>query len=395
MLLLEMARPTLDPSRARRFRQAVAGVDWRHLIDRARLHGVMALLYHHLARHASDAAPSHILRVMHREATAVQMRNLLMMQELVRLVHRCSESGIPILPFKGPVLARRYYGELSLRQFQDVDVLVRRENLEDVWDLLHANGYQCRQRLTEAEARVAARDNLGREFVHPERGVSIEIHSELLNRELTFRLSGDAVWDRAVPSSCGRAGMYELSPEDLLLYLCAHGAKHHWSRLLWVCDVAQVLHHHPDLDGQSLRERAREIGSLRTLHLGLALARRWLDAPLPTDSGKHMDGDPMVDRLVREIEDRWFGTELGLKRPAGWQTFWFTLRTRQRLRDNWAMILRYGYLAVTPTDNDRAFAGASTPAPFLYLARPFRLLAERLGLRSGSEQEYPSQTASP
>ena len=43
------------------------------------------------------------------------------------------------------------------------------------------------------------------------------------------------------------------------------------------------------------------------------------------------------------------------------------------------MILHYLLLAVTPTDNDRAFAGPRVPTPLLYLLRPLRLLLEGMG----------------
>jgi hypothetical protein len=221
--------------------------------------------------------------------------------------------------------------------------------------------------------------------------VTVELHDRLLNRSLSFRLSADRFWRAAVRRPLGPTHVYELSPAHRLLYLCAHGTKHHWSRLLWVMDVAQVVRRHAELDWDALLEEARRIGSLRVLLLGLRLTQNWLDTDLPEAVTAAIAADPMIDALVDEIETVWFGTDKGIYREADWQTFWFTVRTRQRLRDNRSTILHYLRLAVTPTENDRAFAGPTAPAPLLYLVRPVRLLADGLGLRSRPDGRRPEQ----
>ena len=158
-------------------------------------------------------------------------------------------------------------------------------------------------------------------------------------------------------------------------------------------DVAQVVRRHADFDWHALLDEARRIGSLRVLLLGLRLTETWLDTDLPEAVTTAIAADSMVDTLVDEIETVWFGTDKGMYREADWQTFWFTVRTRQRLRDNRSTIRHYLRLAVTPTDNDRAFAGPTTPTPLLYLLRPVRLLADGLGLRSASDRPRPGRTA--
>jgi hypothetical protein len=144
-----------------------------------------------------------------------------------------------------------------------------------------------------------------------------------------------------------------------------------------VSDVAQVLRRHPDRDWPALIQRARSIGSLRTLLLGVTLAAQWLDAPVPSEVHRRIDADSAVHRLVSEIETRWFGTEEGLVRPVGWSTFWFAYRTRQRLRDNVSLLGHYAMLAVMPTERDHAFLSLPPALEGLYyLVRPFRLLRD-------------------
>jgi hypothetical protein len=39
----------------------------------------------------------------------------------------------------------------------------------------------------------------------------------------------------------GMALGYPRGPEDMLLFLCVHGGKHQWTRLAWICDVAEFI----------------------------------------------------------------------------------------------------------------------------------------------------------
>ncbi len=368
-----------------------SSADGAEIADAARLHGVQGLLYAHLARDRPAGMPDRVFQSLQQEARAIQLTNLQMMQELILLAQAFDDAGIPLLTVKGPLLAQRDYGNLALRRFGDVDVLVRPSDYPAALDLFDALGYAPRDGIEKEEARASRDAGLGRAFVHPDRGVTVELHDCLLNRSLSFRLSADRFWREAVRRPLGSTHVYELSPAHRLLYLCAHGTKHHWSRLLWVVDVAQVVRRHADLDWDALLGTARRIGSLRVLLLGLRLTQEWLDTDLPDAITEAVAADPMIDTLVDEIETVWFGTDKGIYREADWQTFWFTVRTRQRLRDNRSTILHYLRLAVTPTDNDRAFAGPAVPDSLLYLVRPVRLLADGLGLRSRPDGRRPER----
>lgn len=349
-------------------------LDWDTVLGAASTHGVSGMLYHHLANHAVGRVPAEILESLQQRARGVQLYNLGVMTELIRVATLFQAHEIPLLTYKGPSMAQRYYGNLAFRRFGDVDLLLHRTDIERATDLLTTDGYAPLRRLTDGQEKHWHDDQLGFELYHEERKVLLELHWALLNRTLTFRLPLHDVWMRAEEVSMGTARVHVLAPEDLLLYLCAHGTKHHWSRLLWVCDVAQVLRHQPDADWKGIVQRAESIGSLRTLLLGVALAARWLDAPLSVELRSRIAQDEMVGRLITDIEARWFGTKERDLRPASWASFWFEARTRQRLRDNAALLLHYARLTVTPSEQDRAVLPLPTALRALYyLVRPVRL----------------------
>lgn len=391
------ARPVLSPAHVARLRRMVEqSLDWRRVLDRAQVHGVVGMVYHHLAQYVSGRVPPDTLSVMRQCSRQIQINNLQAMRELVRIAGVFNSADVPLLTFKGPLLAHRYYGNVAFRHFGDVDLLVHRDDLGRAQSLLVANGYRPARSLSDAEEAQWRREQLGREFLHVEQSILVELHWALLNRTLAFHLDANDAWKCAERYELGSAYVSVLAPDELLLYLCAHGTKHHWSRLQCVCDVACVLDHHPDLDWEALLAKAQRTGNLRTLTLGLCLTERWLGNSLPPVIRSAVDADPMIDRLVGEIETRWFGTEEGIRPPAEWSTFWFIVRTRQRLRDNRAMVGHYLRLAVTPTEKDRAFVPISVPSvlePLYYLVRPVRLLRDALSSTLGTSSNRSTEPA--
>ena len=397
------ARPTLNPAHRARLTVLVdEGPDWTRVLDRARVHGVLGLVYHHLVRSGEEEVPPDVRRAMEAFSRRTQVKNLKALQELRRLADLFADADVPLLTFKGPLLAQQYYGNVAFRTFGDIDLLVDRSHLARAQALLEVNGYRIARSLTASEIQGRHDNQLGLEFVHGTSSLVVELHWALLNRTFSFRLDPSDVWARARTVSLGTTQIQTLAPADLVLYLCAHGTKHHWSRLLCVCDVAQVLRAHPRLVDEALIERARRSGGLRVLLLGFRLAERWLGRAVPAPARDALQHDSRIPRLVRDIEERWFGTEAGIHPPANLNTLWFFLRTRERLRDNWAMMGHYLRLALSPTEKDRSVVPARLPAGSdvaPYLVRPLRLLGKGLtqvhstlveGARTGTAHVRPA-----
>jgi hypothetical protein len=61
-------------------------------------------------------------------------------QQLLQTLELLRESGIQTVPFKGPALAVQAYGDLSLRQYDDLDLLIHEADVPRAYQLLIANG---------------------------------------------------------------------------------------------------------------------------------------------------------------------------------------------------------------------------------------------------------------
>ena len=131
-LLIACARASLDPAnRAWIIELIQADIDWGKLTALAGGHGMRALLYWHLNAISPVGIPPEFIADLERQYQNNAVRNLLRVRELGKLLAAFEAQGIPIIPYKGPVLAELAYGNLSLRQFADLDVLITKHNFHN------------------------------------------------------------------------------------------------------------------------------------------------------------------------------------------------------------------------------------------------------------------------
>ena len=121
--------------------------------------------------------------------------NLLFAAELLRLLAEFRNSGIPVAAFKGVVLAESLYGDLSLREFCDLDLIVHAEDMFKAEDVIAACGY--RARFPDRDFRSAFLSYQGQYlFCHHRSGVYVDLHWRLASRGVAFPLDMAEVWPR-------------------------------------------------------------------------------------------------------------------------------------------------------------------------------------------------------
>src|SRR5262249_55138208 len=144
-----------------------------------------------------------------------------------------------------------------------------------------ANGSQPGWRLTESQEKAVLRHYYAYPFVSNNRSVLIEVHWQLTERFFSFDFEIEQLWQRAETVNLLGNKVQTLALEDTLLFLCAHGSKHSWKRLGWICDVGMLISRRDDLDWDLLTANATELGLMRILWLGMILADEVFKIPLP------------------------------------------------------------------------------------------------------------------
>lgn len=309
-LLMVCARLSLSARERERMLQLVEGpLDWTCLAGLAERHGLRPLLYRHIDAWAPHAAPAPVFTRLWAWTERMRIRNRSMAAELLRILNLFEANGIPALPYKGPALAASVYGDLSLREFGDLDILLRRHDIAAAKALLLAQGFEPEYPLRPADeaALIRSRVHYHLALVHPATSVMVELH---WMTDLDFPVDaapGRPWWDEPAAAPLEEGRVRAFTSRDLLLILCLHGSKHHWMSLGWLVDVAELIRQQPQMDWEGMLAYARAHACERRLALGLYLAHALLDAPVPPwlvqRSAKHAGVGTLSAQLLRHFFD--------------------------------------------------------------------------------------------
>jgi hypothetical protein len=378
------ARTSYDPEVVDQLQSLIRrGIDWTYLLEAANQHGVTALLYQGLSAYCDDCVPAEIMAKLKVVCSANAQHNLYLTRALLALLASFEAHAVSAVPYKGPILAAMAYRNLSLRQFCDLDILVRQKDVLTAIDVLNANGYQMElpsgQSTPIAQLIDSKKDF---RFVSADRRVVVELHWRLAGKHFYFPYNLDQVWQRLDKISFSGTPVLNISPEDLLVILCAHGSKHLWGRLLWICDIGELIRSNATLDWQQIMRSARKSGSQRMVLLGLYLAKTLLGTAIPNDVARAIQTDRAVGLLAQELLLGAFPSDaamIGRLTNYSHALYPFFIRMRERPWDKVKLALHYSKLnlsaAVTPNLGDREYFALPSSISFLYyVLHPFRVI---------------------
>jgi hypothetical protein len=354
LLLFACARTSIDGEAAARI-ASLAGqdLDWNLLLQLASQHRVGALVYRHLSAVCPDAAPRAALDTLRQHYQADARRSLYLTGELMQLLDLLAVHKIAAIPYKGPALASAVYGNLALREFADLDMLFHKRDVPRVIRLLTEQGF--RFELGRVPFDITSKDHYHYRMIRERGWLNIELHWAFTRRYWSFPLDLEALGDRTVAVQVGGKTLRSFRPEDLLLILSAHGAQHFWSRLAWICDIAELVRVYPDLGWTELLAEADRLGVRRILLLGLALAHDLLDARLPEPIAAAIAAAPVIETLVQQIRARLGAHADDVMHGVDARVFYFNLRERRRDRMQYLLhhLLSYGKSVIVPAARER------------------------------------------
>ncbi len=265
-------------------------------------------------------------------------RNLLLLRELDAVLAALDAAGVEVMLLKGAALVRTVYDDAGLRPMNDIDLLLHEADAPAALRQLAALGY----------ATDAPFTYFGEVAAHKQGALTsdVDLHWSLIGLpHYRERIAPDWLWQTSRPVAGGAAPARVLGPEAQLLHLCAHPALQHANqepRLLWLHDVAEVLHHdrgdaaHRSIDWADLLQKAQDCDLLLPLQQVLPLVAETWGAPLP---------GPVLERLARLVPSaqerklhRWYTAAPWSGIESSWVSLAGLPDWRSRLRYLWANI---------------------------------------------------------
>lgn len=345
-------------------------LDWNFFIETAHHHKVLPLVFRNVDPGWIPPAPALRLK---RAVAANARRNLFLTRELVHVLERFATSGIPVIPYKGPVLASLLHGDPGLREFSDLDVLIPVNEVARARALLISEGYRPDVEMTDEELQSFVHREKDMTLLRQDLGIDLEVHWRITAEHDAVRIPSEFLWQQLHPYEFAGRSVQILAPEALILVLCVHGARHLWEKLAWLGDIAAIIHR--PLNWDRVIDDAISLDCERILALGLSLARDLLGAELPPRAMALIDSDPRLPPLADEVKSHLFSNATLTPHTGEATRFFIRLCTRRRDRLRIALNHLRRYAAPTSRDEEALPLPASLRW-VLYVLRPIRLARE-------------------
>ena len=355
-------------------------VNWIGLIRLASQHETIALLYRNLQRLCPDELPSDA-----REALAALCREREKearerTEELVRILGVLEDRGVFAVAYKGTVLAKRLYGDLSLRDFSDhsdLDIMIHRRDLAMAQQVILQQGYRLALPL-RSEFDEYVRTHRELDFRRDRGGPRmLELHWRFSVLPACVRQDPERFLKRFEMLSLAGARVRSLPLEVYVLVLSMHAAKHKWKKLKLICDIAEILQI-PGVDWECVVREADHLGLRRILAVSVLLAQDPLDVQIPEVLKSRLKIDPMAHTVAKECREALLDEpDEDWRKEEGYDFF---SRIRERLSDRARMFLQFRLLPrFTPDQRDRRIVRVpDSLSAFYYLVRPARMAWEKI-----------------
>jgi len=345
--------------------------NWDSVLDIAKRHAVLPLVHRYLNLECPTAVPADAMAKLRTQWQLIILYNRHLAAELVRLTSLLTAAGVPVVSFKGPVLAAMAYGSIELRQFVDLDILVRQTDLPRVAQVLTAEGYLSPHTKREGLATGYFQECEDAFFADGGMG-AVDVHWKVTPRSFRFAPDEESFWHRAQTVDLEFGTVTAIAPVDLLLYICVHAAKHGWITLGSICDVAETVHARPGIDLMAMIDEATALGSRRMFLTGILLAYDLVGAPIPEDVVAIARRDRAVESLARRVASQLFsGAGPGRSRFDPWAV---PIRSIESTRARMRYVVRR---MLAPTMGDYELVQLPAPLfPLYWVIRPFRMAVQ-------------------
>lgn len=294
-LILLCSRTTLDVPAAKRASQLLRQpLDWDYILKASIAHGVAPLLRHGLT--LVTEAQALVPAPVRQELDGLYLNNTARNRRLYNVVREiCSafdRAGLSVIALKDLALAKSIFPDMALRPMGDLDLLIRREEYDQVAQCMASLGFRpvpssdCPYVMKYAWAlhfRRAA-DNV---WVDVQWGV-LQLEWDIYG-EGNFDFEIERLWHNAQPLDVQDFQIKAPKLEDMLFHLCMHLEGHHYAELILFCDIAELIRQKSgELDWNYLIALAKKYGVEASIYYTLYFTQQLLDCPLP----------PVLDRLA-------------------------------------------------------------------------------------------------
>ena len=376
-LIIHCSQTSIPPAIQTQIRTLVQqqDINWKKLVEICVIQGVTPMVYQSLNSICAADIPEDTLRELQNRFHDNGWRNLFLTAELHKLLKLFKQEDIPAIPYKGALLAVSAYGNLALREFADLDILVSEPDVSKANDLLSSQGYQG----TEQYSWYSREQT----FVSQQKQINVDLHWGLFPGYLpAFDFNFEALWQRCQLYSIGSKEQKSFSWEDLLVILAIQIFKDAYNgslQLLKICDLNQVISSGQSWDWQQITQQNQgwKKETETPVLFALCLTQQLFGTKLSPEIKQRIKISPLIGLSASRIRQQIFARnniEKTLHNLIARLFFVLLMKKAFPLRFLLGQLIR---LIIEPNQGDKEFVSLPKYLEFLYyFVRPIRKLSQ-------------------
>lgn len=346
---------------------SLATLDWDFIVEKATGHKILPFLALVFQKRVMLSLLAPKIRISFEAGLGrAALENLVKKKEFEQLNQIFLSKGVSVIALKGIALTTLIYGGAPIRQMADIDLLVRKEDLERIETLLISRGFRLKPGLNRWQTEIT-NPYLGRAtYMKGDLDLDLQWEPRFLIHKEWFQWNTGLSWRRALSSPVLGKNVFILSGPDQARYLLCQIANDQETgipHVIQFLDLARVIQHY--------RLEPSEILSDSEMLPQSEPARQVLNQILRTTRECFLEGIPLKDfsEETKERIESFFGGPLTPHELFGGLSF-FKMPTSPFEK----IVFLLGYLFPSPIDGEANGGGRLLSALKTYVQHWRRLL---------------------
>lgn len=269
-------------------------IDWESIIEESKAHKVEALVYSAIGKDTLKNIDHELLEIWKKETFISGVGQLRHIKNVSEFLCEFNKQSIPVIVLKGLVI-RDLYPKTELRTMCDADLIVHKEDLEKVKNLLLNLGYI--EKVTSDKDLCFIRGN-----------TYVEVHWSIANEKSfnNVELFEEIMWKNAIKVNVGDSETLSMCYEDLLVHICMHMAAHIkylGFGIRQLCDLVLLVEKKGNvINWDKFIEKINMIGIYKFTVVIFNICNKLFDMEIPNILNKReIINDKYIDLLIEDI----------------------------------------------------------------------------------------------
>lgn len=204
-------------------------------------------LVSHVLKHSNkltNKIPQEIIEKLKEIKLIQSKKSLEYTSILIKIASQFRNNNIKFISFKGPLLSFELYNDVGFRNFNDLDILVNKDDVENAKKIIEDLEFKCiypKIELTNKQRKINYSLSHHYHFKNKHKSIDIELHWSISNPKSYFGMPTSQIISNSQLIDISGHSISYLSTIENLVYQTAHGAIHQWYRLFWLKDFSELL----------------------------------------------------------------------------------------------------------------------------------------------------------